>query len=517
MPQQQHRASIFELVLWALEDVSGTQVPALRLLQSLTMDAEPQLPSEMVEAAGFKTPVDIILSKEWTKASLKGKLSFNDILYPLSSGLCTPTVSALTTNGIYTVTITSATGGTFTLTFNGQTTAPIAYNATAATVQAALAALSTVFASSVTVTGAAGGPFTVSLVGLLATTQLPLTGNGASLTGGTLGITTTVPTLSKLWRFFPNVTGPDILSTFSVEKGSTAGAGAFAYGSVTDFSIDFAVKSAEVKGEMIGQAYQDGFTLSKNTSGIFTLALGSPTAGTFSLTFGGNTAATIPYNVTAAVLQTTLAALASVGAGNVAVNGGGGGVYTIAFIGSLAGTASALTGTGAGLTGGAFAITTGATVVPIRAVSPKTLDVFVGDSLTTLNHLSEAFKAMWEFKGRLKPVETLDSTVPSFSYTIEDKMGFKGQLVMEQDAVANGFMANLRAAKTKFARITMRGAQIETGVNYLIQITFPFKFREPKRGDNEGVYAGTYDLEPIYDAGFAGAVEVIVITDYQTL
>ena len=41
-----------------------------------------------------------------------------------------------------TVRVTNATGGTFTLTFNGQTTAPIAFNATAAQVDAALEALS---------------------------------------------------------------------------------------------------------------------------------------------------------------------------------------------------------------------------------------------------------------------------------------------------------------------------------------------------------------------------------------
>ena len=43
-----------------------------------------------------------------------------------------------------TVRVTNATGGTFTLTFNGQTTAPIAYNATAAQVDAALEALSNI-------------------------------------------------------------------------------------------------------------------------------------------------------------------------------------------------------------------------------------------------------------------------------------------------------------------------------------------------------------------------------------
>ena len=41
-----------------------------------------------------------------------------------------------------TIRVNNATGGTFTLTFNGQTTAPLAFNATAAQIEAALEALS---------------------------------------------------------------------------------------------------------------------------------------------------------------------------------------------------------------------------------------------------------------------------------------------------------------------------------------------------------------------------------------
>lgn len=77
----------------------------------------------------------------------------------------------------YTVTVTGTpTGGTFTLTVAGQTTAPIAFDAAASAVEAALEALSTV--STATVTGSAGGPYTVVVAGVL-------TGSGAGLTGGT--------------------------------------------------------------------------------------------------------------------------------------------------------------------------------------------------------------------------------------------------------------------------------------------------------------------------------------------
>ena len=58
---------------------------------------------------------------------------------------------------IQTVRTLNATGGTFTITFDGQTTAPIAYNATTAELQAALVALSNIDPGDVVVTSAAVG------------------------------------------------------------------------------------------------------------------------------------------------------------------------------------------------------------------------------------------------------------------------------------------------------------------------------------------------------------------------
>ncbi|MGY5127284.1 hypothetical protein [Streptomyces nigrescens] len=106
-----------------------------------------------------------------------------------ASGLYAPYAAA--TNEVQTVTITgSPTGGTFTLTWNSQTTAAIAYNATAATVRTALEGLSNIDPGDVTVTGSAGGPYTVTFGGQYLgdnTAQMTAT---ASLTGGsTPGVT----------------------------------------------------------------------------------------------------------------------------------------------------------------------------------------------------------------------------------------------------------------------------------------------------------------------------------------
>lgn len=101
------------------------------------------------------------------------------------------------TSMVWTITLTNATGGTFTLTFAGATTSALAYNATAATVQTALQALATVGSGNLTVSGSAGGPYTVTAASDLAETALAglLTASGASLTGTspTIAVTETTP------------------------------------------------------------------------------------------------------------------------------------------------------------------------------------------------------------------------------------------------------------------------------------------------------------------------------------
>ena len=81
----------------------------------------------------------------------------------------------------------TADGGTFTLTFGGQTTAAIDHNATHQSVQAKLEALSTILAGNVSVSG--NGPYTVEFIGALAeANQDEMTADDTSLTGEGKGV-----------------------------------------------------------------------------------------------------------------------------------------------------------------------------------------------------------------------------------------------------------------------------------------------------------------------------------------
>jgi hypothetical protein len=113
--------------------------------------------------------------------------------------------NATGTSEVQTATIGGTpTGGTFTLTLAGQTTTAIAFNATAATVQAALAALSNVGTGNVTVTGSAGGPYTITFGGVLAAEDIPALTHTDSLTGGSSPAVTIATSTAGGNAHYPN-------------------------------------------------------------------------------------------------------------------------------------------------------------------------------------------------------------------------------------------------------------------------------------------------------------------------
>ncbi len=115
-----------------------------------------------------------------------GHIPSGTVLAKLGNGLYGPYAAA--SNEAQTVTITGTpTGGTFTLSFDGATTAGIAYNANGAAVQTALEALPNLAPGDVSVSGGPGPgtPYVVTFTGARAGVNVPqMTASAASLTGG---------------------------------------------------------------------------------------------------------------------------------------------------------------------------------------------------------------------------------------------------------------------------------------------------------------------------------------------
>lgn len=196
------------------------------------------------------------------------------------------------TNAVQTVTIGGTpTGGDFTLTFGGQTTAAIAFDATATTVRTRLAALSSVPAGTVAVTGSAGGPYTVTFSGAAvdADNLSLITANAAGLLGGTSpSVTVTAAdaladgTEMMLARTLPL----DVASQFKMGNTATSpfdvvGGVAVPYLALESMSYRFgisenAAQTASLKGDGLyytpGSVFIDEFAGTNSANQVITLA-----------------------------------------------------------------------------------------------------------------------------------------------------------------------------------------------------------------------------------------------------
>jgi hypothetical protein len=154
------------------------------------------------EMRGILGAVPALIDTYNPDGALSERCYLDDLTWLLTlagfTGVATPGSTA-GTNEIQTVTITGTpTGGTFTLTYNGQTTAPIAFNATAGTVQAALEALRNIGTGNVLGGGGPGPgtPYTITFQGALAGQNVNQMTAAGAFTGGSspaVAVTTTTP------------------------------------------------------------------------------------------------------------------------------------------------------------------------------------------------------------------------------------------------------------------------------------------------------------------------------------
>lgn len=160
------------------------------------------------------------------------------------------------TNEIQTITMTGTpTGGTFTLSFKGQTTAPIVFGATSAVVVTALTALTGIGAGNVTGTG---GPFpttavVITFAGALAATDAPLiTSNVSALTGGTTPAVTAVGTTPGVGSIGTHVITPgDTVPWLTIEERISNQFESYKY---TDAKVNTFKLECEATGYLMGSA-----------------------------------------------------------------------------------------------------------------------------------------------------------------------------------------------------------------------------------------------------------------------
>jgi hypothetical protein len=123
--------------------------------------------------------INLIPSTVFAKGTILGRIT------DTADDVQTMTISGTPTGGTYTITLEFPSG-------NSQTTTALAYNANAATIQAALQALSNIGSGNVAVTGT--GPYVATFGGNLADKPVPLMTTTGSFTGGSSPAATFVHT-----------------------------------------------------------------------------------------------------------------------------------------------------------------------------------------------------------------------------------------------------------------------------------------------------------------------------------
>lgn len=266
-------ASVLQVWQFGVESTPGTAATVNRIIRDWGLELSPQVPSSEVQPTGNIWPTGVLYGKEHTEGRIGpgenglAALGYQSGVYLMESLLHTvsPTTPAGGSGG-WTLTITGTpTGGTFTITFNGVTSAGIAYNAAAAAVQSALEAMSTIGTGNVTVTGSAlpGNAQTIVFAGPLTNTPLALTTSGAGLTGGSSPASAVVAvntaSASRRWFYTPAQSALDSVKTFTIEKGSSVSASRVTYGQVTDFEVNYTQEAVSIGGRLLAGRTTDNF------------------------------------------------------------------------------------------------------------------------------------------------------------------------------------------------------------------------------------------------------------------
>ncbi len=240
----------------------------------------------------------LTLSLRFLLATNSPAAPYTDIDYSTASVIvAVGNIGVAPTAGNFTITDTAAT----------QTTGDIAWNASAATVQAAIRAGLTTNWSTAVVTGNAGGPYTI--VNGANGAQSALIGTSVSLTPASSVVVGDIQTGTAS---LPSIQYLQLLQ---------------APIALQDTWTPSATPTATVTRLQAGS----GTTNETQQIGIDS----SVYSGAFVVNFGGATSAPIAYSATVSTVQSTLSAMSSIGAGNVSV-GGSAGAWVVTFTGTLA-------------------------------------------------------------------------------------------------------------------------------------------------------------------------------------
>lgn len=311
-------------------------------------------------------------------------------------------------------------------------------------------------------------------------------------------------TNTRNWAFNPKTSQPDTYQTYTLERGSYAGAERVIFAVINGLTLRLTTQNTALTGSILAQTVQYGINMS--TDSIQTVNLGGATGGTFKLTVGGQQTTALAFNITAVDLTTALVALSSVAnAGNVLVNVVSAGIYTIEFIGPMGAQAqSAITIDATSLTGATGPAVTQTQVgaaptdIPAVVIDPEFMSVWTGPVGGSLSRIKRIQEVEWSIADRFSKVMDLNDQNASFSAIVEKAPNLAAHLIMQRNADAVTLLNYLRTKTIRQFRIQATGPVTETGLTYLLTLDWCVDFRNPKFASAEDQETAQIDLSPVY-------------------
>lgn len=162
--------------------------------------------------------------------------------------------------------------------------------------------------------------------------------------------------------------------------------------------------------------------------------------------------------------------------------------------------------------------TTGLTSPALIPMLPAEGDVWIdsaGASLGTTK-MTRDFAFQWSVADMFGPIWPINSSLTSFAAHGVQKPTLEAVLRLGNDSVGRGFITNMRAGSSVFARYKATSSTIiASAIPYSFQIDLALKcVAAPARGDEDGLLSTLeYTFRNVYDATWANWARVTLITD----
>lgn len=163
--------------------------------------------------------------------------------------------------------------------------------------------------------------------------------------------------------------------------------------------------------------------------------------------------------------------------------------------------------------------TSGITTPDIELVGD--MDLYFADTaagLDTADPLNRFLKGQLSMGNRFSPIWRIMSTDASFAGHIEKAPDFMFRPMLEADDEGMALLTTMRNNAIKYARLKATGSEIDTGVDYDIQIDMALRVKQPlKKTDKDGIYAIEWEMELVESSSWGNVLDIDLVNKVSTL